>query len=91
MIRFFLVKSEEEIRLALLNEMELAHAQFDAFIRDFAEVAHEIDSGMRHPDGKLALRIAGDQRRRAFNALQLTISRYSSFVQDGIVPDHLRE
>lgn len=85
------MRSANQIKLALLKELDLAHAQFDACIRDFGAVAEEIESGMQHPDGKLALRLAGNKRRRAFDAVQLAISRYSSFVQDGIVPDHLRD
>jgi hypothetical protein len=80
----------EKVGSILLRDLEGALKDFDACVKDFGRVAKEIDSGLQHPDGNLALRLAGDRRRRAFNVLQRATARHTAFTMHGVIPEDLR-
>jgi hypothetical protein len=85
------VLSADEIRRTLVRELESAHREFASCLKDFGRVIEDFDALVAESDRRLALRLAGDRNRRAFDALQKATDRYNGFVLDGIVPDDLQK
>ena len=74
--------NRDQIRTALLAEVDRAGIRYQLASDNLREVTSEIPSQIPHPDGILRIEKAGQEHRAAIEALRRALSRWNAFTME---------
>jgi hypothetical protein len=82
-------KTEQEIRLVLVNRIIEATSRLTAANETFSAVMSQTSSGLAHPDGTEHIHNASHELDAARKEMVNAHTRLNEFIEQGIVPEDL--